>query len=137
MKNAGLQTAIRSAAVIAALMATTVILAGNYEHPPDKKAWKSVKDKLENGVVFADLADFEKVQLAYEAEDRVFSDDPERVFEEACLIYVELRYGSKMDRFRDIMAQERAYEDMVADIEARNEIAEMIGYDYYEEIPED
>ena len=45
-----------SAALFAVLVIVAVALAGDYEHPKDKKAYRSMKDKLETGVVFTDLA---------------------------------------------------------------------------------
>lgn len=123
-------------ALLAGLITVAPALARDYGPDQDRDAWRSLQDKLESGVEFSDLADFEKVQILYQAEDRAHTDDPEAVFEEACTIYVELRYGSKMDRFRDTMDREDAYENMVADVYARNEIAELLDLDYFEELPE-
>jgi hypothetical protein len=130
------QLATLTAAFLVVLMMAAPALAGDYRVPYDKKAFRSLKVKLATGVAFTDLADFEKAQLVRAAERRTPGrNNAEAVFEEACSIYMESRYGSKMKRFRNSMNQRYDNSDMLADVEARNAIAAIIGLDYQEAAP--
>jgi len=124
------------AILIALLMVAAPALAGDSRVPYDKKAFRSLKEKLSTGVAFTDLADFEKAQLVRAAERRAAGrDDVEAIFEEACSIYMEHRYGSKMKRFRNSINQRYDHADLAADAEARNAIADLVGLDYHEVAP--